>query len=75
MEDYQVGEKLELRKAHPCGGRTWTVVRIGADIGLVCDTCGHKVFIPRQDLPKRIKTRQVPGKTEISHADNESEFS
>jgi hypothetical protein len=55
LEELEVGDKLRLRKAHPCGGYEWVVVRLGADIGLVCLTCDHKVFLPRQDLQKRLK--------------------
>ena len=27
-----VGDVVEMRKVHPCGGKTWEVVRVGADI-------------------------------------------
>ncbi len=53
--DIQVGDKVRLRKAHPCGGFEWEVVRLGADIGLVCLTCGHKVFLSRRELQRRLK--------------------
>ena len=53
--EVSVGDKVRLRKAHPCGGFEWEVVRIGADIGLVCLTCGHKVFLSRRDLDRRMK--------------------
>ena len=46
---------VQLRKAHPCGGDTWRVVRLGADIGLRCQTCDHRVLIPRWRLERRIK--------------------
>ncbi|HHX36986.1 MAG TPA: DUF951 domain-containing protein [Clostridiaceae bacterium] len=52
---YVVGMKLELRKKHPCGGRIWTVLRIGADARLKCDTCGHQVSMPRRALEKATK--------------------
>lgn len=58
LEELEIGDRLRLRKAHPCGGYEWEVVRLGADIGLVCQTCGHKVFIPRRDLEKRIKGQE-----------------
>ncbi len=58
LEELEIGDRLRLRKAHPCGGYEWEVVRLGADIGLVCQTCGHKVSIPRRDLEKRIKGRE-----------------
>lgn len=51
-----MGDKVRLRKAHPCGGFEWEVVRLGADIGLVCLTCGHKVFLSRRELKRRMKT-------------------
>ena len=57
LEELKIGDRLRLRKAHPCGGYEWEVVRLGADIGLVCQTCGHKVFISRRDLAKRIKVQ------------------
>ncbi|MGH2533791.1 MAG: DUF951 domain-containing protein [Thermomicrobiales bacterium] len=46
---------VRLRKPHPCGGFEWTVVRLGADIGLRCHSCGRKVLLPRRDLEKRLK--------------------
>src|SRR3990172_5456394 len=38
--DLRLDDVLRLRKPHPCGGYEWRVVRLGADIGLVCTTCG-----------------------------------
>jgi len=52
-----LGDQLKLRKPHPCGGYEWTVVRLGADIGLQCNTCGRRVLIPRSELEKRIKAK------------------
>lgn len=44
-----------LRKAHPCGGDTWRVVRLGADIGVRCAKCDRRVLIGRSDLERDIK--------------------
>lgn len=44
-----------LRKTHPCGSDTWRVVRLGADIGVVCAGCGRRVLIPRAALERDIK--------------------
>lgn len=44
-----------LRKAHPCGGDAWRIVRLGADIGLRCQTCGHRVLIGRAAVEREIK--------------------
>lgn len=50
-----VGDIVRLRKVHPCGGFEWQVVRIGADIGLVCLTCKRRILEPRSKIEKRIK--------------------
>ena len=52
---YHPGDRVTMKKPHPCGGFIWTVFRTGADIALRCDTCGHQVVLARQDLEKRTK--------------------
>ena len=66
MENIEVNDRVTLRKAHPCGGRDWKVVRIGADIGLECLTCGHKIFLSRRDFARRIKGEPIkPGTQDL----------
>lgn len=55
LSDLQLGDKVILRKEHPCGGFEWEVVRLGADIGLVCLTCKHRVLLSRRELNRRLK--------------------
>ncbi|TAM77626.1 MAG: DUF951 domain-containing protein [Chloroflexota bacterium] len=50
----RLGDVLDLRRDHPCGSRRWTVVRLGADIGLVCAGCGHRVLLERRVLERRL---------------------
>jgi hypothetical protein len=56
LPDLQLNDLLRLRKPHPCGSYEWTVVRLGADIGLECKGCGHRVMLTRRELAKRMKT-------------------
>jgi hypothetical protein len=51
-----IGDVVRLRKPHPCGSYEWTVVRLGADIGLRCHGCNRKVLLPRRELEKRLKS-------------------
>ena len=51
--ELHVGDLISLRKEHPCGSREWRVQRIGADIGLVCAGCGHRVLMDRLDVERR----------------------
>jgi hypothetical protein len=53
--DLGMGDRVRLRKPHPCGGYEWLVVRLGADIGLKCLTCGRRVLLSRSEVEKRIK--------------------
>ena len=55
MLDLRLDDVLRLRKPHPCGGYEWRVVRLGADIGLVCTTCGRRVLLTRREVEKRTK--------------------
>ena len=52
--ELRIGDRLRLRKEHPCGSREWSVVRLGADIGLVCAGCGHRILMDRLDVERRV---------------------
>jgi hypothetical protein len=49
-----LGDVVRLRRTHPCGGDTWLVDRLGADIGLRCETCGRHVLLERRLLESRL---------------------
>ena len=51
-----VGMHVRLRKPHPCGGDEWAVTRAGADVGLVCQKCGRRVMLDREEFERRVKT-------------------
>ncbi len=60
--EVRLGDVVRLRKVHPCGGYEWVVVRLGADIGIRCSTCGRRVLLARRTYDKRVKEilRQGP---------------
>lgn len=53
--ELRIGDQLDLARPHPCGDRRWEVVRLGADIGLVCLRCGRRVLLTRRDLERRFR--------------------
>ncbi len=53
--DVRLGDVLQMKKAHPCGGREWDVLRVGMDFRLRCTTCGREMLIPRVRVEKSIK--------------------
>lgn len=46
---------LELKKEHPCGSKSWEVLRVGMDIKLRCLGCSHEMMLPRRKVEKSIK--------------------
>lgn len=54
--DLYIDDIVRLRKPHPCGADQWRIVRLGADIGIRCLGCQHRVLIPRSTFERRIKT-------------------
>ncbi|NLD82545.1 MAG: DUF951 domain-containing protein [Clostridiales bacterium] len=59
--DVRLGDIIQTRKPHPCGGDTWTVIRTGADIKIKCMQCGRIVMLDRQVYFKRRKKLIQPG--------------
>ena len=53
--DIHVGDKLRMKKAHPCGTKDWIVLRIGADFRLRCLGCNHEVMAERFKIEKNIR--------------------
>jgi hypothetical protein len=51
-----VGDTVRMRKPHPCGSYEWRVVRTGADIGMRCLKCEHRVNLTRAEFEKRFKS-------------------
>jgi hypothetical protein len=51
---FLLGDVVRLRRTHPCGGDTWLVDRLGADIGLRCLTCGRHLLLERRALERRL---------------------
>ena len=49
-----LGDVVRLRRRHPCGGDTWLVDRLGADIGVRCQTCDRHVLLERPAIERRV---------------------
>ena len=54
--ELKLDQRVRLRKPHPCGSYEWRVVRLGADIGVNCETCGRRGLLTRRKLAKRLKS-------------------
>jgi len=64
LPDLRLNDVVRLRKAHPCGGYEWRVIRLGADIGLECCRCNRRILLTRRELSRRLKAILPPGTAE-----------
>jgi len=53
--ELEIGDVAEMRKPHPCGGKLWRILRVGADIGIECMTCHRYILVPRSRFESRLK--------------------
>ena len=53
--DLKVGDRIEMKKPHPCGGKTFELLRVGMDFKIKCEKCGREVMAPRKKVEKNIK--------------------
>ena len=53
--DIRPDDILEMKKSHPCGSKTFKVLRSGMDFRLHCTGCGREFIIPRRKAEKNIK--------------------
>ena len=54
--EIKLGDVVRLKKKHPCGSDEWQVVRLGADIGIKCLKCQHRILLERSVFERRVKT-------------------
>ena len=55
IKEYKLGDKVIMKKGHPCGANLWEIVRLGVDIKIKCPNCGRIVMIPRIEFNRKLK--------------------
>ena len=68
LPELKLDDVVRMRKSHPCGSTDWKVVRLGADIGVVCQGCGRRVLLSRRKLARRVKMILPPEEGEVKQA-------
>ena len=51
----RAGDRIQLKKEHPCGGKTFSVIRVGSEVRVKCETCARDMTLDRPKLEKAIK--------------------
>ena len=52
---FGVQDTLELKKPHPCGSRSFAVLRVGSEVRIRCEGCGRDMVVDRIKLEKSIR--------------------
>jgi hypothetical protein len=52
---FQLGDVVQMKKAHPCGSKEMEVIRMGMDIRIRCVGCKHSVLVPRAKFESKLK--------------------
>ncbi|GGI95090.1 hypothetical protein GCM10010885_00900 [Alicyclobacillus cellulosilyticus] len=60
MTSYQLDDIVQLKKPHACGANAWRIIRMGMDIRIKCQSCGHSVLIPRSRFERLLRKVLVP---------------
>ncbi|KAF0467495.1 DUF951 family protein [Pediococcus pentosaceus] len=53
--EYELHDIVQMKKSHPCGSNTWEIIRVGMDIKIKCEGCGHIVMLPRREFERKLK--------------------
>ena len=54
--DVRVGDIIDMKKPHPCGSKSFSVLRVGMDFKIKCCGCGHEVMVARSKITNNIKS-------------------
>ncbi len=60
LTEFELGDRVMMRKPHACGSNTWTIIRTGADIKIRCGQCGRIVMMDRADFVRAAKKKLQP---------------
>lgn len=55
LVDIEVGDRVKMKKEHPCGANSWKIIRVGMDIKMECEKCSHIVMMSRRKFEKNLK--------------------
>ena len=50
ISEFALGDVVLMKKPHACGANEWTIIRVGADVKIKCDSCGRIVMLDRADF-------------------------
>lgn len=62
----ELSDIIIMKKPHACGSNRWEVVRLGVDLKLRCQGCGHEIMMDRLEVYKKMKKKEENKNEKIS---------
>ncbi|MDD2504841.1 MAG: DUF951 domain-containing protein [Bacilli bacterium] len=57
-KEYNLNDKVIMKKAHACGTNLWEITRTGVDIKIKCINCNREIMMNRLEFEKKLKGRK-----------------
>lgn len=54
-KEFNLNDKVIMKKAHACGTNEWIITRMGVDIKIKCINCGREIMMDRLEFKKKLK--------------------
>ena len=55
IENFNLGDIVQMKKTHPCGTNEFEIIRVGADVKIKCNGCGRIIMLNRNKFQKDAK--------------------
>ncbi len=53
-EKLKAGDKVKMKKEHPCGENCWEIIRVGMDFKARCCGCGRYIRLKRKKFENSV---------------------
>lgn len=60
----RAGDRVQLKKPHPCGNNLFRILRVGSEVRVVCERCGRDMTVDRIKLEKAIRRMMTDPRSE-----------
>ena len=69
----RAGDRVQLKKTHPCGNNLFRILRVGSEVRVVCERCGRDMTVDRIKLEKAIRRVMTDPQSENQEKGSEQE--
>lgn len=69
----RAGNRVQLKKAHPCGNSLFRILRVGSEVRVVCERCGRDMTVDRIKLEKAIRRVMTDPRSENQEKGNDQD--